>query len=281
MKNRYVAILVCCACILLIVPAATASESGPALNLNSLFNPLYRPWIRKHPDQFNWMVLALISRKAPKKRQSIRQNLVMTNNVEWETWADDDFTFQQTNKAPRWSRRNRELNLVQDPLQSLMAKAPNAASSTRPAQQAPPAAEPHESVDAIFATEHATIMDQPIPPAAGLTGEEVRRNHAAFVSIVERRLWYQGGISRWVKAHSHDKMRFYPGSIEIKAIWMGKPLTSSYPYHLNYVLDGSPYVLIGLHIMTSMPASLRAGATTASAASLSPAVPPLRRILDI
>jgi hypothetical protein len=206
------------------------AQPAPPLSLNALFQPRYREWIRRHPDEFNWMVLALICGSAPKGLQDARPGSLTTNNVIWETWADDDFTFSippNPHKPPAWSERDELLHLMNNPLMLEHAATPR------------------------VGAEAAMAMPIPPPPVEGK--QEVRRNLAAFSSIVSRGLWYQEGIANWIKAHPDGKLSFFPGSIEIKAVWTPDDGNdnSKFPSHWNLDENGKRYKLLALHIMTN------------------------------
>ena len=219
-------------------PLCAVSQHAPPLSLKALFDPRYQRWIEKHPDQFSWMVFALICKQAPANMQIVRADSTgksnLTNNSIWETWADDDFTFPQSpnpRDVPGWRNRHEDKHFVVDPLMALTI---------------------HASVRELEG-ERADFLN-PIPPIPNPQNEEVRRNYAAFESITTQGLWYQEGIARWVQAHSNRELRFSRGSIEIKAVWQRMPdgsTDTTLPYHANYDQYGHRYRLRGLHIMTN------------------------------
>ncbi len=223
------------------LPAFATAQQAPPLDLKSIFDPQYQGWIRTHPDQFSWMILALISRPAPDSLQFTLRNGTRTNNVLWETWADDDFTFPKQPDPARpnqWSGRTvdlqRGLHLVRDPLSMFAVPAPS---------QNPTGAATRSSSQAGFI--------YTIPPNAEIDDEEVRRNEVSFEFITEQHLWFQEGIAAWIKDHPGKEMSFPRGAIEIKAIWMRAPANPDPQFHWNRDTQGNKYSLLALHIMTN------------------------------
>lgn len=208
-----------------------AAQQAPPLSLRAMFQPRYQSWIRAHPDEFSWMIFALISQPAPREHQCKVAGGKWTNNAVWETWADDNFTFPTSpNSPPIWGRRMRDSSkhLKKDPLKAF-----------------------HEPGQ-LSAPLQKVILEQipPIPPDGDASGEEVRRNYAAFRTITTRGLWYQEGLRDWFGKHP-GSLKFRRGSIEIKAVWAQAFADDTEKFHVNYLADGTPYKLISLHISTN------------------------------
>lgn len=209
--------------------SALHHRSAPPLSFKGLFNPRYRGWIREHPDQFNWMIFGLIVQPVSQKLQMPRAGGLSTNNVLWETWADDDCTFlvpPDPRHPPSKSKCKQRLRFERNPLAFRIEQ------------------EIRKTIgeDAIA----------PIPPHPE-EEQEVRRNPAAFSSIVSRGLWYQEGIAKWMRFHPTTTMKFFRGSIEVKAVWAGTDpsVDQAFPFHWNLAEDNKHYKLVGLHIMTN------------------------------
>jgi hypothetical protein len=216
-----------------VIPAAFAQGCGPGEGaaLRALLKN--RTLAQQNPDEFNWRMLALISTPVTSEPfvASNRQTLTH-NNVLWETWADDAYTFPSNpdpKKKPSWCGRNSTIQLAPDPLINLLAE--------RPAE------------DPLIG---GGFQNATTPP--NISGEEVRRNKVAFQFIMDNDLWYQEGLAK-AGFDAQGKRRettlaFPDGSIEIKAFWMKISEAQKSSFHWNYGQNGNLYGLLSLHIIT-------------------------------
>jgi hypothetical protein len=225
---------------LAIAPTAMSQGCGPIES--SALRALLKDTklAREHPDEFNWKVFALISYPV-KSKPFVANNhqTLLPNNVLWETWADDDYTFPSSpNPKIRrtWCGRNSTIQLSPDPLAKFFEKRLLEVDARL------------SDVDTIG----GGFQNATGPDAFG--GEEVRRNKTAFTFIAGHNLWYQEGLAR-SGFDAQGKMRKAPlnfpkGSIEIKAVWKTIFESQKGTYHWNYGQNGQLYGLLSLHIIT-------------------------------
>jgi hypothetical protein len=216
-----------------LVPIAFGQECGPGEGaaLRAILKD--KKLAQENPDEFNWRVLALISTPV-KSRPFVASNhqTLTPNNVLWETWADDAYTFPRhpdTHRRPTWCGRNSNIELQPDPLMKFFVE--------RPVE--------HELIGGGF-------QDATAPPDS--SGEEVRRNKDSFQFIMNNGLWYQEGLAKaGFDAQGKRRkttLKFPGGSIEIKAFWMTISDSQKGSYHWNYGHNGKLYGLHSLHIIT-------------------------------
>lgn len=216
--------------------ATVVAQEPPDLTFASLLNPTpsNQSWIKQNPDQFSWMIFALISKKAVDSCQIQIQSGIRSNNTVWESWASDDDTFP-TNPStkPVWNDCTQPgghgvvKRLHKDPLAMLTTTL------------GPPAIGAHAMM---------TPSAVPIPPNGN--DEEVRRNVYAFNFITSNDLWYREGILKY--AHNQPNMAFPAQSIEVKAIWEPWYGSNLPPSHFNYDASGIKFRLVALHIATKV-----------------------------
>jgi hypothetical protein len=141
-------------------------------------------------------------------------------NLLWETWADNDTTFPEDphpgSGDPSWQGASK---------QSAARK---------------------------------VLFKNPLNPIGILDGAkiEVRRNQAAFESIIRQKIWYTQGLdcaykqgidnSGILRATHLDK-----GSVEIKAAWAPLGNDDRNRFYVNKDSSGAWFKLVGLHIMTN------------------------------
>lgn len=135
------------------------------------------------------------------------------NNARFETWASDSDTFRPT---PQW-----------------------------PAG-APSPLVPHVPVLVQFRGRQPGL--QPHVPAPGGSGEEVRRNKAAFDFIKDNKLYLQDDLKQ---AFAAGKTITFPlDAIEVKANWVPASTVDASLYHTNTASDGKSYALVSMHIIS-------------------------------
>lgn len=228
--------------------AATAPDT-----VESLMQRANEDWIRDHPDEFSWRILAAISRPVTQANSGgtppdCWKQPGEYNYAEWETWADDDFLFPGTPKPdspPAWGARHCvKDDLIPDPL----------------------------SINATWVEPLAGKMLfrgplPPVPPPGPKNGvEEIRHNQYDLQLIVDTRMWYLEGLSaafhsgfdgdhvpKILADHAahHPEDRY---AVEIKAEWMKISENDKSDYHWNwsYGQGGTKTLwgLVALHIMT-------------------------------
>jgi len=203
--------------------------SGSAAMSDSVFLANAGSMAMNYPDQFNWEVFARICRSAASQNQAPGGK--MTNNVIWETWADDLLTFPDSPdvKIPPVfpGEKGSAKNLVAITQQAVL-------------------------VHALEKAKKNQVMI--IPNVAKMRAEEVRRNFASFNYIVTNDLWYQEGIalnfSQRTANGSYDPVAFPVDAIEVKAVWDSIREEHKLNYHWNYDNTGQLYGLLALHLMT-------------------------------
>lgn len=231
------------------IPATHAATVNDTVA--SLMASANEDWIRQHPDEFSWKILAAISRPVtaadPFMPADCWQGQEVHDYAEWETWADDDFLFPKkvdTSAPPQWSARHcQKDDLIPDPLN---------VSASRPA------------VKAMGMEER---LMPPVPPAGAPDGvEEIRHNYYDVQWIVDTKMWYQQGLAavfasgfdadhipNVIDAHAdlHPEDRY---AVEIKAEWVRISEDKKPQYHWNYsyAANGQKTLwgLEALHIMT-------------------------------
>jgi hypothetical protein len=220
------------------------------------------------PDEFSWKIFASISQPLP---NSYQQKIptpggapVTTNDVAWEQFADNSWTFRldlddtvrNVNDKPAYpnydlvAARNGTMNnpgkhLKEDPILTLLK---SRVSTSRRGRGLNPAIMGDEA-------------------AFGKTGdlEEVRRNAVSFQWLVDNNYWTQEGLAAATTSavQHHNKLldsifTMPDGSVEVKAYWTPCSLPANASAcalskaHLNYASDGKQYALVSLHIMTKV-----------------------------
>jgi len=209
-------------------------------------------------NEFTWKVLAVVSRPATKQRPitTANGNVVMSNDEEWETWADDSALFPRPadeQHPPCWDEKSRQrngVNLTSSRSKTKLIPAVVAVTESALAQQ---------QAHAVATTAPAA----PVPPAScespGITCNEVRHNRHDFESIVKNRLWYVQGLKQVaalkVNGYIPQGQIIDHESIEIKAEWQRIQCTTDCEtkkllYHWNYDKSGNLYGLVAFHLIT-------------------------------
>lgn len=205
---------------LLLVSCQAPATAIPSGNTPSLGDPNLA---MNDPDQFNWQLFAQVNQQAPVQ---VKIGDQMTNNVLWETWADDPCTFPDKpdpKRPPTWDSCA-DVKTLQTSSQLSAAS-----QGTGP-------------TEALACNETDIRPDNP-------NCEEVHRNQSAFDYIISNNLWYTEGLAAAFKAGG--KVSFPVGAIEVKANWI--PLPSKMDknqYHWNYDKEGDVWVMIAMHIMS-------------------------------
>lgn len=177
------------------------------------------------PDQFNWEVFARICQTAS-YQQAVPGTNFKTNNVLWETWADDDLTYPSSPDP-----KNPPLFPVENTHKHKKLK---------------------PSTQRSFFN-HA-IKRNAIDFVESGGNEEVRRNEASFNFIIANNLWYTEGLAasfaKGTQGGAYNPLSFPLNAIEVKGTW--KPISEQEKssYHWNYDDSGKLYGLTALHIMT-------------------------------
>lgn len=163
------------------------------------------------PDQFAWELFAQIN-------QSAKDG---TNNVLWETWADDLETFPPNPNPkvpPQWPGKTARQRSFRPSVQQQFRKG-------------------------------ATMITHPKIPSSG-GSEEVRRNKPSFDFIALNGLYYTQGL---IKAFKDGKPIAFPiEAIEIKAQWRPIADTDKPRYHWNVDASDKLYGLKALHITSKI-----------------------------
>jgi hypothetical protein len=180
------------------------------------------------PDKFNWQLFTQIN--APVADQTQIPNPhggapLTSNNVFWETWADDELTFPANPKIsapPVWPGAQPHSLRLRPPVQQRLRR------------------------QFLMNANGGRV---PLIEINAPGSEEVRRNQAAFDFIVTNKLWYTQGLAA---AFASTKPISFPfNAVEIKARWkqLG-PNDDKTQYHWNYDEQGNVYGLIALHIIS-------------------------------
>jgi hypothetical protein len=162
------------------------------------------------PHRFAWQLFAEINKTVP------AQDPAKSNNVTWETWADNPTTFPPTPDPahpPEFPRPTAATKALEVPaLQSEIARRRG----------------------------HTLVMPD--------GSEEVRRNRAAFDFIVDNKLFYSQGLDAAI--HSGKAMEFPAQAIEVEGNW--KPITEQdkAKYHWNRDAKGRLLGLVAMHVVT-------------------------------
>ncbi len=202
-----------------IAVSPTVSDSEFLANAGSL--------AMNDPDKFNWTIFSRICK--PAASQEGGSGKPATNDVVWETWADDVRTYPQSPdpaNPPEWPG---------------YGIAPQRKTLEPITQQS-------------FRAHLLQKLGQVVPLIAPNGGsEEVRRNKTSFDFIIKNGLWYQQGLASEFKirtSNTYEPLSFPTGAVEVKAIWRKIPKDSMAFFHWNYDAAGDLYGLIALHIMT-------------------------------
>ena len=183
------------------------------------------------PDQFNWGLFAQVNQPIPDTDQvkftSKNTNVELTtNNVLWETWADDVCTFPDSPKLanpPTWDGCA-DVKTFQTSSQLSQAR-----QGTGP-------------TEALACDEKDITPENP-------NCEEVHRNRPAFDYIMQNKLWYQEGLA--VAFAAGGEVKFPIEAIEVKANWIPLPPgADKNQYHWNHDQEGDVWVMIAMHIMS-------------------------------
>ena len=163
------------------------------------------------PDQFAWEIFVKINRPASNG----------SNDVVWETWADNADTFPALalpGRPPSWPSGRPRAKRLQSSRQMVIAE-----------------------------TTRARLLQTAPRITAGAT-MEVRRNRPAFDFIVANDLWHADGIADAFQAGR--SISFPPEAIEIKATWKRIDEAERAAYHWNHDDSGTLFGLTALHITT-------------------------------
>jgi hypothetical protein len=238
MKTRKV--LVVAVCLAIVLSITLAGDRNPAAGSVAEYTSQNTPHgdltAVNNPDMFAWQVLAQICQNAPAQTQvrSGSQSLA-TNNVIWETWADDGDTFPQSGKIsqpPQWPGGQARPKLLRQPAQQVVF---------------------NQLLQQSRATQAQLLGGRAGKPASGppmesLVTEEVRRNLDTFNYIVQNNLWYtEGQEAAFNKGVS---IGFPTTAIEVKADWVPINTSQKPSYHWNYDSSGNLVGLVALHIIT-------------------------------
>ena len=191
-----------------------------------------------YPDEFNWKLLAAISKEAPPSLQ-FPAGAATTHNAVWETWADDPFTFPAhpvPGNPPKWQDRNKNLSF--EPILQLQLRF-------------------LEGGKQRVSDVHTEAL---IPDHGTNNVEVVFRNKSSFDFIINNDLFYQEGLAAAYKQGVNSngypsgvKLEFNPDAVEVKAVYSpleGNPALNKDNCHWNYAADGKAYGLVALHIMS-------------------------------
>jgi hypothetical protein len=211
--------------------AVQSPDSNPALNT---------------PDEFNWQLFVQISQAAPTQNKVGPKN-VTTNNVLWETWANDPDTFPQSPDPSKCNVPNPNPNNC----------------PVWPGTTTPPKKILRPSTQQLFRQQQRNLrlssqrevqllqgrkLTAATPQISVGGSEEVRRNKSSFTFIVTNGLWYQQGLK--AAFEKGVQVSFPIDAIEVKARWTPLSSCQNTTYHCNYDSNGNAFGLIALHIMS-------------------------------
>ena len=226
MKNslaKLTALMAGTACVLAAV--AVSGRTSPANTSALRFQDDPNPAMN-NPDKFAWELFVAISPPANNG----------TNDVLWETWAEEEDVFDNPNATPVWpgnaprpASKPKRLNPITQRLVAIEE------AKLRPRR--------------LKKKKGARVLPQFVPPQTG-SGEEVRLNKPTFDFIVANNLWYiEGQVAAF---NVGAKIDFPTDAKEIKAIW--QPITEAQKPRFHWQpnpLDGNkPYGLVALHVIS-------------------------------
>jgi len=210
--------------------AAQAGDPNPALNT---------------PDLFNWQLFVQINQAATNQTK-VGPKSVTTNNVLWETWANDPDTFPSSPdptkcnvpnpspvNCPVWPGTTTPKKVLRPSTQQLFRQQQRSLriSNQREVQQL-----------------QGKKLNAMAPQISVGGNEEVRRNFSSFNFIVSNALWYQQGLK--AAFEKGVPLSFPIDAIEIKARWTPLANCQNTTYHCNYDANGNAFGLTALHIMS-------------------------------
>jgi hypothetical protein len=179
---------------------AAAADPNPAVN---------------QPDQFAWELFVSINAPADNG----------TNDVIWETWANQNDVYADPNKKPVWPGKAQQPKKL-EPIFQRRLRNVFLQSGAR---------------ESGIVAAHA-----PLPQIQQGGGEEVRMNKATFDYIVDNNLWYREGQEAVFT--SGGSLTFPIPAKEIKAVWKPIDEKDKPRFHWNVDADKKLYGLIALHI---------------------------------
>lgn len=224
--------------------AVKAPTKFPTINLAG--KPSSTDTAVHNPDQYAWELFAAVNQNVPDQFQATSKDGNKTNNVLWETWADDPLTFPakpDPANPPQWPGEK-------PPVKSLRQRSKVEASQPQFLQFQ------DSAIKDCKAENNKNTKAQPAP-----TCEEVRRNYATFDYIIKNNLWYTEGLAaffdtanaKFLTGEKVQKIVDFPkGSIEVKGNWVPITEEQKKDFHWNYDENGELYGLIAMHISSKI-----------------------------